>query len=333
MRKITLYILLGGIFIPVISQEPVLQEEYESKGQVNGKIYSNFNYSLHSPDQAGSFALTRAYFGFSRTISDHFSANVKVDVGSLDDVSEPLDIRQYTYIKNANITYNNGAVTAWGGMFDMVQFKVQENFWGYRYLQKSYLDRFGLGPSADLGAGVSYAFSNMLETDLVLSNGEGYNSPQLDDKLKAGWGVTVKPGERLIFRSYYSIFLTDIPQMTLTGFAGYDAGVFRLGGDYNYRFNHDYILNHNRFGFSVYGTYVFSEKVEFFLRYDRLESNIVDSSGIPWNLTEDGDAIVAGIQFTPVKNLHFTMDYQDWYEYAASGTRDQVLYLHLEVIF
>jgi len=303
------------------------------KGVVSGKIYSNFNYGISPPGSPTAFELTRAYFGYKRQLSEHFYANVKLDVGSPDDISEFSRIRRYAYFKNAGIKYTNGNFTAWGGLFDMLQFKVQEKFWGYRYLYKSFLDEYRFGPSADLGAGVRYSFSERFEADMVISNGEGYSSPQRDDDYKIGWGATFRPSESLTLRGYYAIFTAADPQMTFTGFAGYKHGNFRLGADVNYQANYRYNPDHDRYGYSVYSTYLFSDSWEIFIRYDQLYSNVLEGNNIPWNLPNDGSALVGGIQFSPIPGIHMAVDYQDWVEFAGNGDKEQILYLHLEAIF
>lgn len=314
----------------LFSQESA-EEKY--RGTVSGRIYSNFNYGLNAPSRNTAFELTRAYFGYEMQISPHFSAEVKLDVGSPDDISEFSRLRRYAYFKNAGVTYQNGALTAWGGLFDMQQFKVQEKFWGYRYLYRSYMDEYRFGPSADLGAGVQYRFSETLESDIVISNGEGYSSPQRDDAYKIGWGVTLRPLESLTLRTYYAIFTARTPQMTISGFAGYRHGNFRMAGEYNYQANYRSNKDRDRYGYSVYSTYAFTDRWEVFLRYDQVYSNITENSEIPWNLPNDGSALIGGVQFTPVKNIHITLDYQDWVEYAGNGDKEQLIYVHLEANF
>ena len=328
--KFLIVMILVGKICPLLSQNNSQDNTYQ--GTVTSKIYSNFNYQLKSPEPSTSFALTRAYFGYERQLSEHFSANIKLDVGSPEDLSEFSRISRYAYFKNAGIRYSNGPITAWGGLFDMTQFKTQEDFWGYRYLYKSFMDEYRFGPSADLGIGMRYSF-NKIETDFTFSNGEGYSSPQRDDNYKAGWGVTYKAAENLILRGYYSFFLVETPQMTFTGFAGYSSGSFRLGAEYNHQLNYRFNEDRNRYGYSTYSTYTFSEKWEIFLRYDQLYSNLVGEFQIPWNLPEDGSALIGGVQFTPVKNIHLTLDYQDWVEYAGNGQTDKILYIHLEANF
>ncbi len=305
----------------------------EYRGIVSGKIHTNFNYLLNNQEHHTAFELNRAYFGYERQISKHLYAQVKLDVGSPDDVSEFSRVRRYAYFKNAGITWKKGDFTAWGGLFDMVQFKEQEKFWGYRYLYRSFLDKYRFGPSADLGAGMQYQINSALNTDLIISNGEGYPSPQRDDTYKVGWGVTFHPSDHTILRSYYSIFIVPDPQMTFAGFAGYHTDKFRAGAEYNHQLNYRYNLGRNRYGYSLYTTWIFTETWELFLRYDQVYSNLLDDSTIPWNLPNDGSAVVGGIQYTPVSSLHISLDYQDWEEYAGNGDNEKIIFIHLEANF
>jgi hypothetical protein len=309
--------------MPTIQAQDNKVPEYT--GKVSGKIYSDFSYSLSQTDGTTAFELERAYFGYERQLSEHFFANVKLDIGSPDDISEFSKVRRYAYFKNAGLKYVNGNITVWGGLFDMMQFKVQENFWGYRYLFKSFMDEYKIGASADIGAGIQYTMKENLITDFVISNGEGYSSPQRDETYKAGWGVTYLPGNRITLRSYYAIFIEENPQMTFSGFAGYDVGNYRFGGEYNHQINYLFNRDRSRFGYSIYGTYVLNDSWEFFLRYDQLFSNLITNSNIPWNLPNDGSALIGGIQFSPIKKVHLTLDYQDWVEYAENGEKEQIL--------
>ena len=169
--------------------------------------------------------------------------------------------------------------------------------------------------------------------DLTVSNGEGYTAPQRDDTYKTGAGITLQPIKNLSFRGYYAIFMHEIPEMVISGFAGYQAENLRIGAEFIYQKNYSFYSRHNRYGYSLYSTYVINESWEFFARYDQLYSNILTGDLIPWNLPEDGSALISGIQYTPAKNIHITLDYQDWVEYAENGGSDTFIYVHLEVVF
>ena len=313
---------------------PAQEENEAPPGKISAKVYSHFNLSLDSENPSSAFEVKRAYFGYDRVLNDHFSAEVKLDIGSPDDVSEYSLIRRYTYFKNAYLSYRTGNIRTWFGLFDMLQFKVQEKFWGYRYLYKSYMDEYSFGPSADLGTGIQYTPSDLITADLVISNGEGYKNLQFDNNYKVGTGVTVNPMKNLTIRAYYTIHTSrEAPQMTISGFVGYHSKKWRIGGEYNLQRNYKFNEDHNRYGYSIYSTYVFSEKWELFARYDQLYSNILPEQEVPWNLARDGSAIIAGIQFTPIRYLHVSLNYQDWVEYAQNGETEPFLYLNFEILF
>jgi hypothetical protein len=302
-------------------------------GIVSAKIYTHFNYSLDSNDPSTSFEVKRAYFGYKRTLDEHFSGEVKLDIGSIDDQSEFALIRRYAYFKNAYISYSTGNVKTWFGLMDMLQFKVQEKFWGYRYLYRSFMDEYRFGSSADLGAGIQYSPNKLLTTDLVLSNGEGYKSLQFDNRYRIGLGLTLNPAPGLTLRAYYTIHTGEIHQMIFSGFAGYRYKQFRIGGEYNHQLNYRFIEGHSRYGYSFYSTYVFSEKWEVFARYDKLLSNVLPEGEVPWNLADDGSALLAGVQYTPIQYVHLSLNYQDWVEYAQNGDAAPFIYLNIELVF
>jgi hypothetical protein len=300
---------------------------------VSAKIYSHFNYSLDPDNKSTAFEVKRAYFGYKRALDDHFVGEVKLDIGSVDDDSEYALIRRYAYFKNAYLGYNFGKVKTWFGLMDMLQFKVQEKFWGYRYLYRSYMDEYGFGSSADLGAGIQYSPRTFLTADFIISNGEGYKSLQFDNTYRLGLGLTLNPSSSLTLRAYYTIHTHEVPQMIFSGFVGYRYKKFRIGGEYNHQLNYRFSEDHNRFGYSVYSTFVFNHKWEVFARYDKLLSNILSEEEVPWNLAKDGSALLTGLQFTPIEYVHLSLNYQDWVEYAQNGSAEPYLYLNIELVF
>ncbi|MDF1574212.1 MAG: hypothetical protein P1P86_03360 [Bacteroidales bacterium] len=326
------FIMLFISVLPFVYGEDSIPEE-PPPGVVSARIFSHFNYSLDPENHASGFEVKRAYFAYKRELDSRFTAEVKLDVGSIDDASEFALIRRYAYFKNAYLGYRKGKLMTWFGLMDMLQFKVQEKFFGYRYLYRSYLDEYRFGSSADLGAGIQYSPSGKVTADLVLSNGEGYKSLQFDNVYRLGAGITLYPSEKLLFRAYYTIHTTKIPQMIFSGFAGYRLDRFRIGAEYNHQLNYQFFENRQRYGYSVYSTFTFSEKWEVFARYDQVYSNILPEQELPWNLGKDGSAIISGIQYTPIKFVRLALNYQDWVEYAQNGSSEPCLYLNIEIVF
>ena len=332
MKQLLTLLLLMPVFPFVCGQDSIPEEP--KPGVVSAKIYTHFNYNLNPDDNPSTaFEVKRAYFGYKRQLDKHFSAEVKLDIGSVDDDSDFALIRRYAYFKNAYVSYSTGNIKTWFGLMDMLQFKVQEKFWGYRYIYRSYMDEYRFGSSADLGAGIQYSPSKKITTDLVLSNGEGYKSLQFDNVYRLGAGLTLYPTENLVIRGYYTIHTSEVHQMIFSGFLGYRYKKFRIGAEYNHQLNYNFNEDYDRFGYSIYSTFILSEKWEIFARYDQLYSNILPEDDQPWNLGNDGSAIISGIQFAPIKYVNLSLNYQDWVEYAENGSTEPYLYLNVEIVF
>ena len=330
MKRFSLFVLVVTTGFCTAAQE---KNSEPPPGKISAKIYTHFNYSLSTDNPATAFEVKRAYFGYKRNLDEHFTAEVKLDIGSVDDISEFSLIRRYTYFKNAYVGYSKGNVKAWFGLMEMLQFQLQERFWGYRYIYKSYMDEYRFGSSADLGTGIQYSPAEKISADLVLSNGEGYKNLQFDNVYRVGAGFTLQPLESLTLRAYYTIHTSKVPQMTFSGFLGYSFDRFRIGGEYNHQLNYRFNEGHSRFGYSLYSTWIFSEKWEIFARYDQLYSNILPEDEVPWNLGQDGSAVIVGFQFTPIRYIHLSLNYQDWVEYARNGGSEPFLYLNIEIVF
>lgn len=329
--KYILFLLISIISGILVTAQDTISET--AQGTVSAKIYSHFTWSPDPDNPTTSFEVKRAYFGYQRNLNDHFSGEVKLDIGSVNEDSEYSLIRRFTYFKNAYLSYRNGNIRTWFGLFDMLQFKVQEEFWGYRYLYKSYLDEYKFGSSADLGTGIQYTPLNILSVDLIISNGEGYANLQYDDVYRIGTGITYKPLDGMTLRTYYTVHTSEIPQMSFSAFTGYQAERWRMGGEFIFQKNYKFNRDHNRYGYSLYSSFLFAERWEVFARFDQLFSNILPENDIPWNLGMDGSAVIAGVQYTPAEFVHLSLNYQDWVEYAKNGSSTPSVYLSFEIEF
>jgi hypothetical protein len=305
------------------------------KGEFTGKVFANFHNQFKG-GTSSAFEIKRAYFGYKYKISSDFSASAKLDIGSPDDVSQYSLLRRYAYFKNAYLRYQSGKLKVDMGLIGLHQMKVQEKFWGYRYIQKTFQDEFDFGATADIGIHAAYTLNSWLSADLTMINGEGYKNLQRDDKYKYGMGFTIKSPSAVISRLYYDFTQDEEnnPQNTYSVFIGYaNKDLFRIGGEYVIKENANFKKERFLYGYSVYGTYIISDKIEVFGRYDQVSSNVMDELDVPWNLIDDGSAITAGIQYAPHKDIRFSVNYQDWVPYAANLSSERFIYLNLQFVF
>ncbi|RLD58736.1 MAG: hypothetical protein DRJ05_07540 [Bacteroidetes bacterium] len=235
-----------------------------------------------------------------------------------------------------------------GGMISTKMFKVQERFWGYRYLYKTFPDEYKLGPSADLGISIDYKFNKFISVDFSVLNGEGYKNVILNNgDFKQAIGVTLNPVKGLQFRLYYDLMNNNDTsktedqraiQNTFISFIGYKyKDKVRIAAEYNYQRQHKNMKGEDLFGYSFYGAYIFSEKIEVFGRVDLLNSNKQEDEVEVWNYKKDGTGFLLGFQYKPIKEVKLALNYRNWqYEKpneAETLTPKSFVYVSLEFMF
>ncbi|MDZ7744090.1 MAG: porin [Bacteroidota bacterium] len=333
MKKIVFLSIILGYFSTTsqLSAQQNTDNQFTPNGSPILKVFSNFHTSITEDNDNSAIEIKRVYLGYEYQLSKEFSIEAKLDIGSPDDKSAYSLIKRYAYFKTAALLYKNGKLSARFGLIDLRQFYLQEKFWGYRYIYKSFMDEHRYGPSADIGGSVSYAFNEFISADFTIMNGEGYNQLQADNTYKGGIGLTVKPLSGLVARIYYDETSKGLKQSVLANFLGYKfKNIFSIGAEYNLKYNDAYVEGRDQTGFSAYATYFINDQFQLFGRYDRLTSNKLEADDRPWNLVDDGTAIIGGLQYKPIKQVKIALNYQDWYPLAQNASKEAYLYLSFE---
>jgi len=138
------------------------------------KISADTHFSYNYEDAENNrFHITRAYFTFENKVSHTLSYRFQTDVGS-------GGATDYTiYLKNAKLDWKTGQGKFTFGLQGMNMFKVQEDNWGYRFIEKSAMDKKKYSSSADMGMGWSKGMG-ALTTSVLLTNGSGYKKAETD---------------------------------------------------------------------------------------------------------------------------------------------------------
>ena len=151
------------------------------QGQFSGVTYFDYTYDLteNAVNDAG-FALKRVYFTYEQSLSEDISCKFQTDINYK---TSPFNI----YLKNAKIDWKLPGASFRKltlGMQGMNIFNVIEKTWGFRFLQKSAMDKYGFSSSADIGIGYSGKLaSNTLNYSFMYTNGSGYKNTE-NDKYK-----------------------------------------------------------------------------------------------------------------------------------------------------
>ena len=269
-------------------------------GKIGGVTY--FNYT--NAEEKSAFNFQRQYFSYGIDISDEVKFKVVFDVGRTD-VGTVLmkdgdykseDTRLVAFLKKAQIDYRTSYGKISMGLIGMNTYNIQEKNWGYRFIEKSAMDKYGFSSTADLGIGFSRALVNQLKMSLQVVNGEGYKNPQSDKYHKIAFNSTY--GEHNLVKNsgfnagvvYTTEQTDDKPNTMISLFGGFAGMGLRLGGQFN-------MLTKGGIEsqvISVSSNYSVTDKLDAFVRYDMFDPNIDEIDEGKDNSTY----LIAGIQLS-----------------------------------
>jgi len=328
------FTLIGLLFITISSIGQEIKADFKPSGNPFFDVHWNYHADLtEDATQNSEFELKRAYLGYAYKFSKNIFVKINVDVGSNDGGSD------YTaYLKAAQLDWKvSSGVKLSMGLIGMKQFKVQEKFWGYRYIFKSFQDQNGFGSSADLGINAEFKLTSNLLANFTISNGEGYKKVQdADGNQKVGASMVFTPVDGLTTKIYADSQPSEDSEAisTFSLFAGYKLSDWRLGAEFNKMNNgkkySSPAQDHELDGFSFYSTYIISKKVEIFARFDQLGSNNLAGETEAWNISKDGNQIIAGLQVAPIKGLKFALNYQNFSYDDTSKNSKSLIYINAQ---
>ncbi|WP_346858954.1 hypothetical protein [uncultured Draconibacterium sp.] len=327
MKKLT-FLLLAMLSIVSTSFSQNSTDEFEPNGKPLALIFTNFNTAFSDGETNPAFGITRAYLGYEYNFSKEFYAKVVFDVGD----PKVGALKSVAYLKNAYVQYKSGNFKAYFGMISTTQFKASEKIWGYRYVEKSFQDAYKFNSSADFGFNMEYKFNDFVSADFSVINGEGYKVIQSDDFVRPGLGITATPVKNVTARVFADYMGDEVKQQSLATFLAYTGEKVVLGAEYNYQQNMGMEDGHDIYGTSFYGTFKPNNKIKIFGRFDDLKSKKLEGESEAWNIGKDGQLIMAGVEFSPVKGIKVAPNYRLW-STADDSPNTSYLYLNLELKF
>ena len=320
MKRI-LFVILLFFTCSAIAQTPDT-----AKGEFIIKVFSNFHTGFGAANNDRGFAMDRSYFGYQYYVGNGLSFKAVMDVGQSSNVN---DLQRIAFIKNAQVSWKKERLTLHGGLISTTSFKVQEDFWGYRYMKMVLQDYYKFASSADLGLSAAYKFADWISGDVIVVNGEGYKKLQVNDGLQYGAGLTIKPIKNLTLRLYGSLNEGGNDNAEDIGiyafFAGYKHEKFSLGAEWNMMQNAKNVTDANLEGVSVYSTVKLSGMVNAFARYDNIWSKN------DWNISKDESTYMAGVEIRPCQYIKIAPNVR--YHDAKSPMAKDTYYLYLSCFF
>lgn len=273
-------------------------------GKISSKVYFEYDYQTEEGQPAeNGFEIHRAYLSYQNKLSESIDLKLTADVTR--QKKDSTNTNLFFYLKNAYVSWQTNYGQFIIGSQAMNLFSVQEKTWGYRYLEKSAMDKNKFSSSADLGIGYANQFTKNLYFSYLITNGGGYKKAETDvykrhsvlflfgpHKLNKKNGFNV--GAIVSYEPYKK---DKMENETIAGlFSGYANGKLRVGAEVNYR--KDSAANAKEYLTSVYGSYAFTKQYELFCRVDRFSTE------------KDENYLMAGFVYTPFKSLNIAPNYR-----------------------
>ena len=282
-----------SILLPLISFSQNNTSNLDAKGQPHFKVFWDYHYDYtKDAEQVSAFELSRVYLGYKYKFDDKISAKITYDVGKND-----VGSKHTAFVKIAQLDYKiDPSIKISMGLIGMNTYNIQEKNWGYRFIEKSAIDKYKFSSTADLGIGFSRVLVNQLKMSLQVVNGEGYKNPQSDKYHKIAFNSTY--GEHNLVKNsgfnagvVYTTEQTDDKPNTMASLFGGFAGMgLRLGGQFN-------MLKKGGIEsqiISVSSNYSMTDKLDAFVRYDMFDPNTDEIDG--WK--DNSTYLIAGIQLS-----------------------------------
>ena len=260
--------------------------------------YSIFEYN----DKA--FDMKRVYLKYSNTISDDLSFKLTYDIGRDDfdagdfECDDPTicddikpDTKLSSYLKHAYINYSQSFGLISIGVIGTNSYGTQEKTWGYRFIEKSPLDKAKWTNTADFGIGYAKSFGDINISAQIL-NGEGYKNTQGTEGDFALY-LSLLYGEGKLNKNdgfNVGLVITNHADDQLVGlFGGWAKDKIRTGLEYNRldAGSDSYVMLSNYLNYSL------SDKWDVFVRNDRVEEIEISNTesnayvGAVWKLNNN----------------------------------------------
>jgi len=291
------------------------------------EIFTDFHIPLTGNSNKPDFNLKRAYLGGDFLKNDKFSASLILNMAKLLD-SIPHEGINST-LREASIGYNNGRLRIRVGITGTRIMNYQLSFYDKRYVSSTFQSINNYGSLFDLGIAIDYSISEKLVFDFTLMNGSGVTNND-NGSLKASLGFNFYPSREIILRAYCDTRkIAGLWQSTFIGFGGFTWNFFKIGGEFNYRTNHNNTGGHNVWGISTTGSLNLTDKLQLFSRYDYASSVVLQGDNIGWNYRNDHQRVISGLQYTFYPGVRIAIDYQAIIPADPAKSTTDMFFIHL----
>ena len=298
----------------------------DSTSYIFGQIYTGFYAGLndnHNPQAA--FEFKQGILGYSHSFKGKVSGKIMLDVtrtthfSSLNDTignNVPIEYfegSKYTaYLKMAEIKWilNEHFTLRFGQLLNTQYLTFQDRFWGFRYVDVTFQEKYRFGMPADFGIQIDYKAGDKLLLQFSAVNGEGpfRHQDALSSFLYSG-NVQYSPVKNYTLKLYLGIE-TDPDtgnsvkdKKIISFFTGYKNKQFGIGGEVNYVKDYAHLEGIDKYGISIYGFVSLAKHFAVLGRYDYLYQQFSSSNLI-------NNYYIFGLQYSPLKFFTTSLNFR-----------------------
>ncbi len=252
---------------------------------ISGKMFFDFtnisdkNSDKGKTDKSGTgMDVKRFYFGVTHKFNDVWSANLTTDFNYASAIGQTSLFVKKAYVQGK---FDDAAVLRIGSA-DMPWIPFAENYYGFRYVENTLIDRLKYGASADWGLhmGGDLGASKSLNYAVSVVNGAGYKNPSRTKGVDVEGRVGFVPFDNMVVAlGGYSGHLGKETQNISAAhtaqrgdfMVAYADKSFRLGAEYFTAKNWNNVLSplaDKANGYSVWGSVLVADDLTLFTRYD-----------------------------------------------------------------
>lgn len=225
-------ILMGALCLNTANAQVNIGDE----AKISGTVFSDYYYVAqnHNEDFEGEngFWFRRVRFTYDRTINDNFSARLRLDMssdGSFGDAASKMT----PSVKDAYLKWKKGNHSISVGITPPPIWREVEGAWGYRSLEKSPLDRYGMGSSRDFGISFTGKLgeAEKLDYHFMVGNGNSNRANEINKGKKFSLSLGYPVTENIYLEVYgdYDDREGDTDRSVLQGFGSYSTESLTLG--------------------------------------------------------------------------------------------------------
>ncbi len=289
-------------------------------GLMFGDLFYNANAISPANKDINGWQFRRIYITTDYTINDDFSTRFRLeaDQGALSTNNKIIPFVKDAWLKWKNIFSGSDLIV---GISPTPAYEISEGAWGYRSLEKTIMDYFGIVPSRDLGIDLKGKIDEKGVANYWLKIGDNTGNSPESNKYKRFYGqLQFKPSDDLLLTVYgdfasqpqkrdpFDGTLKNNSAFVAAGFISYkQSNRFALGlegfiksqqNNYSSTGAAASLGSQTGFGISIWGKASLTENIGIVGRYDSFDSNTNSSA-----INDRQGLIIGAIDFKVVPKV------------------------------